>query len=45
MTALHWATFNGDIDTCRHLMENEAEIVVSTQDYTAIDIAGFCKYP
>ena len=45
MTALHWAAFNGDIATCRYLMEAGANIIFSEQDFTPIDIAGMCGYP
>jgi ankyrin repeat protein len=45
MTALHWAAFNADIATCRFLIENGANIIFSTQDFTPVDIAGMCGYP
>ena len=45
MTALHWAAFNGDVDTCGYLLAVGAAVTYSSQDYTAVDIAGICNYP
>jgi ankyrin repeat protein len=45
MTALHWATFNGDRQLVYFLLSKGAEIKYSMQNYTPIDIAGIGGSP
>ena len=41
-TALHWAAYHDDVNLVNLLLEKKAKIFISLNDFTPIDIAGFC---
>lgn len=41
-TALHWAAYHDDVNLVNLLLQNKAKICISQNDFTPIDIAGFC---
>lgn len=42
MTPLHWAAYNGDRQTCRHLIQNGANVFVfGFNEQLPIDVAGY----
>ena len=43
MTALHWAAFNEDDQTCDLLLKNGAKLLLNSNLITAVDIAGYCE--
>ena len=42
MTPLHWTAYNGDAQTCRHLIQNGANVFTySFNEQLPIDVAGY----
>jgi ankyrin repeat protein len=43
-TALHWAAYNDDVETCALLLNKGAEFKYSLQNTYAVDIAGILEH-
>ena len=43
MTPLHWAAYHDDSDLVKFLLKKGAKIKFSLENFTPVDIAGFCQ--
>ena len=43
MTPLHWAAYHDDSDLVKYLLKKGAKIKFSLENFTPVDIAGFCQ--